>query len=155
NGVAKKDRIPRILRAMKKAQPRNLIVGDVVEVVTDKGLAYAQCSHLHPTFGPLLRVLPGFHRVQPSEFLTVVNQRESFHVFMLWDSSVDPAMMRIISHQEVPEQSKSFPLFRDGIRDPSTGRVTVWWLWDGEKEWPVGELTSEQRKLPLRVFWDE
>jgi hypothetical protein len=140
---------------MKKAGQRNLAPGDVLEIVTDKGLAYAQCSQLHPMFGPLLRVLPGFHQVRPTDFSTVVNQRELYHVFILWDSSVDPAIVAIVCRQEVPEQSKTFPLFRDGIADPTTGRVPVWWLWDGERSWPVGELTADQRRLSIRTMWDE
>src|SRR5262249_46235683 len=137
---------------MKKTSQENLTIGDVVEIVTDKGLSYAQCSHHHHMFGPLLRVLPGLHQVRPTEFLSVINQSSSYHVFTLLDLSVDPAIARIVSHQDVPEQSKSFPLFRDGVRDPSTRRVQVWWLWDGEKSWPVGELTPDQRKLPVRAM---
>ena len=46
---------------------------------------------------------------------------------------------------------QSFPLFRAaGIPDSRTWKVDTWWLWDGEKEWRVGAITEEQRKLPIR-----
>src|SRR2546425_628821 len=100
---------------MKKESQRYLTVGDVLEIVTINGLAYAQCSHLHPLFGPILRVLPGLHQACPKDFLAIVNQQEKYHVFFLWDSSIDPAIVKIVCHKEIPEQSKGFPLFRDGV----------------------------------------
>jgi hypothetical protein len=41
------------------------------------------------------------------------------------------------------------------VIDPSTGKVKVWWLWDGEREWQVGELTEEQRGLSFREVWND
>ena len=46
-------------------------------------------------------------------------------------------------------------LVRGGVIDPSTRKVKVWWLWDGEKEWRVGEITAEQRGLPIRGVWND
>ena len=44
-------------RTGKKGHPR---FGDVIEIATDKGLAYAQYTHEEPRFyGSLIRVLPG------------------------------------------------------------------------------------------------
>ena len=31
----------------------------------------------------------------------------------------------------------------------------MWWLWDGEKEWQIGSITNEQRKLPIRQIWND
>ena len=39
--------------------------------------------------------------------------------------------------------------------DPQTGKVAIWWLWDGEKEWRVGSLDAKQRKLPIRSVWND
>jgi hypothetical protein len=43
---------------------------------------------------------------------------------------------------------------RGGTPDPKTKKVAVWWFWE-EKEWKVGELTSEQRKMPIRGIWND
>jgi hypothetical protein len=49
-----------------------------------------------------------------------------------------------------PAKLESFPIFRDGVADPRTGKIVNWWLWDGEREWLVGGLTDEQKKYPIR-----
>ena len=41
-------------------------IGDVVEISTPRGLAYAQFTHKHdapPKFGALIRVAPGYYDV--------------------------------------------------------------------------------------------
>jgi len=42
--------------------PRRVKIGDIIEIPTSKGLAYAQYTHNHkqrPHFGALIRVLDG------------------------------------------------------------------------------------------------
>jgi hypothetical protein len=57
----------------------------------------------------------------------------------------------IVGTIAVPASLIEFPLFRCGaIPNPHTGKVDNWYLWNGEKEWRVGEITAEQRKLNLR-----
>jgi hypothetical protein len=46
-------------------------------------------------------------------------------------------------------------VFRAGVVDPAVGKVVDWWLWDGEKEWRVGSISDEQRKLPIRGCWND
>ncbi len=67
---------------------------------------------------------------------------------------MDKKIFVIIGNFPIPEFAKKFPLFRTGVIDPATGKVKVWWLWDGEKEWRVNDITLEQRKLPLRGIWN-
>ncbi len=31
----------------------------------------------------------------------------------------------------------------------------VWWLWDGEKSWKVGEISPAQRKLPIKEVMND
>jgi hypothetical protein len=42
--------------------------GDVLQVLTSQGVAYAQVTHKHPEFGFLIRVFPGFYNEQPKNF---------------------------------------------------------------------------------------
>jgi len=39
--------------------------------------------------------------------------------------------------------------------NPVTRKVDVWWLWDGQEEWKVGDLTAEQRRLSIRGVWND
>jgi hypothetical protein len=33
--------------------------------------------------------------------------------------------------------------------------VHDWWLWDGTKQWRIGRLAAEQRKLPVAGVWND
>ncbi|WP_129551418.1 hypothetical protein [Komagataeibacter xylinus] len=50
------------------------------------------------------------------------------------------------------EKGREMPVFRYGIPDFSTRNVPLWCFWDGEKEWPVENITNEQRKLPMKII---
>ena len=51
---------------------RRIRVGDVIEIITSRGFAYVHITHIHKTerasYGPLVRVLPGFFDSRPSQF---------------------------------------------------------------------------------------
>lgn len=45
------------------------------------------------------------------------------------------------------------PLFRVPANiDPSSKRVTNWWLWDGNKSWRVDTLSDAERHLPVKAI---
>jgi len=134
---------------------RTATIGDVAEIPTRHGLAYAQVSHDLPSYGPLLRVLPGFFERRPADLQALADQRASFVAFFPLKHAVRKGRFEIVARCRVPEFAQSFPLFRSGFIDPKTGKVKTWWLWDGEKEWPVGSLTKEQHELPIRAVWND
>ena len=78
-----------------------------------------------------------------------------FSTFFPLAAAIKRGIFKVVGHKDVAPQNKPFPLFRDGVADPKTNKVKVWWLWDGEKEWKVGEITLEQRKFPLRGIWND
>lgn len=128
--------------------------GDVVEIRTERGLAYAQYTHKHPMYGALLRILPGLFAARPADFADLVSQPERFVVFFPLGAAAARGLVTLVANEPVPERNRPFPLFRSGIQNPATGRVETWWLWDGEHAWKVDELTPEQRDLPLREVWN-
>jgi hypothetical protein len=137
------------------AKKQKILIGDVIEISTAKGLAYAQFSHNHARYGVLLRILPGFFDTRPANLKEVVAHQELFVTFFPLQAAVDRKIFEVVANLPVPDSAKKFPLFRTGVVDPTTGKVKVWWLWDGEKEWKIGEITPEQRKLPLRGIWND
>jgi hypothetical protein len=70
------------------------------------------------------------------------------HVFPL-GAAVARRLVRIAGKVAVLEWPKPFPLLRGGIVNPATKKVDVWWLFDGERSWRVGEISDEQRKLSI------
>jgi len=132
---------------------KRLKIGDIVEIETKKGLAYIQYVYHHdepPRYGRLIRVLPGFFDKTPASFSELVKQKERFVTFCPIVQAVNKGYMHIVGNEPVSEEFNKLPLFRARGGIDTDGKVVSWWLWDGEKEWKIGNLTPEQRKLPIR-----
>ena len=129
-------------------------IGDIIEIPGPYGLAYAQYTHEHtspPKLGSLLRMLPGTYESRPANLLDLVYGCERFYAFYPLSYMLKEGAVRIVAHAPVPEHAREFPLFRAaGNIDEGTGRVVDWWLWDGQREWRIGELTPELLRLPIR-----
>ena len=134
------------------------MVGDIVEIETPNGLGYAQYVLKHsepPQYGELIRVLPGLFASRPDSFADLAREEARFTTFFPLGAACARGIVQIVAAEEVPEHARTLPLMRAaGARLPD-GTVNGWWLWDGEREWRVGELTAEQWKLPLRAVWND
>ena len=134
---------------------RKVKIGDVVEIRTRQGLAYAHYTHKHKLYGALLRVFNGIHDAPLNTYEDVVTQRPAFSVFFPLSAAVNKKIVSIVGNVAVPSEAQIFPIFRGGTVHPSTHKVEVWWLWDGEREWRVGDLTDEQRTFPILGVWND
>ena len=123
-------------------------IGDIIEIPTSKGLAYAQYTHKLEHYGALLRVLDGFFESRPNQFNELAEKKHKFVIFFPLGAAIRRKIFLIVGHAEIPDNAKEFPLFRAGAVGKS-GKVATWWLWDGKKEWMIGDLTLEQRHLPI------
>jgi len=133
----------------------NLKIGDIVEIKTRNGLSYAQYTHRHKQYGALLRVFGNFCDTRPNDFSELVKNKEKFMCFFPLGAAVNRGIVSIVGNVAPPLEAQKFPIFRSGIVDPVTRKVAIWWLWDGEDAWRVGELTAEQRKLSIRGVWND
>jgi hypothetical protein len=133
------------------AQPR---IGDIVEIGTEQGFAYAQYTHKHAQYGALLRVFRDTHPERLHEFRTLVDMEPAFSCFFPLSAAVNRGIVSIVDHVDVPAHLRAFPTFRAGVVDPATGKAAVWWLWDGTTERRVGALTDDLRRLPIREVWN-
>jgi hypothetical protein len=132
-------------------------IGDVIEISTPKGLAYAHYTHRHdtpPKFGALIRVLPGLHKVRPVTFASLVQASAQFITFFPLGAACSRGIVSIVANEPLPEHAAVFPTFRSGARGKD-GLVKTWWLWDGKKQWRVGELTQKMRAFPIRGVWND
>lgn len=130
-------------------------IGDLIEIRTKRGLAYAQFTHKHPTHGALLRILEGFYSDTPTDLVALANTRSTFQTFFPLAATIKRGTVSIVGNAPIPEDARAFPIFRNGVADPLTKVVKDWWLWDGQKEWMVGDLTPEQWKYPLEAVWND
>jgi len=123
-GVAKK--------AAERTRPR---IGDVIEIETPKGLAYAHYTHRHqdpPRYGALLRVLPGLHARRPSDFAPIVEQDDRFCVFFPLGAAANRGLVRIVANAVIPDAKQAFPVFRSRVIVGD--QVGPWKIWAGTTE---------------------
>ena len=109
-------------------------------------------------YGALLRVYNTIYQTKQSldVIQSAVNSREpDFFTFFPLGAAVNRNIVSVVGNAPIPEKQKPFPLFRNGNEDPKTKNVETWWLWDGEKEWPIGKLTKEQSRLSLNEVWND
>ncbi len=131
-------------------------LGDVVEISTPGGFAYAQYVNTHPKYGALLRVLSGVYPKRLTDVGTLVRRGDvQFLAFFPLQAAINKGILTRIANAPIPVAASEFPTFRTGIADPATGKVAVWWLWDGKREWKVGTLSEAQRQLPIRGIWND
>ncbi len=139
-----------------RVRPR---IGDIIEIPTPKGLAYAQFTHKHdtpPRFGALLRVLPGLFAQRPVDFADLVCRQPAFSTFFPLGAACNRGIVRVVASEEIPRHSESFPIFRSSHRDKTGKRAGPWFLWDGQREWRVEDLSNEQlRDYPPRGIWND
>jgi len=133
---------------------RRLKLGDIVEIATGSGLAYAQYTQKHSQYGVLITIFPGLHSDRPQSFEDITRKGRQFECFFLLGLAVRRGYVSIVGNLPVSAPLATFPLFRTGIIDPSSGKVPTWWLWNGESEWPVGQLTAEQKTLSILGIWN-
>lgn len=132
-----------------------LKIGDVVEVKTSRGFSYLHYTHKHRQYGTLLRAFAGFHETRPSVLTELVTRPSAFQCFFPLGAAVDKGIVSIVGNVEPSAAENNFPTFRAGVMNPATRTVEVWWLWDGQEEWKVGDLTAEQRRLSIRGVWND
>ena len=132
-----------------------LKIGDVIEIKTRNGLAYAQYTHKHKQYGALLRVFSVISDSRPVDFEFLVMDEPWFMCFFPLSAAVKKEIVSVVANVAITLEAKRFPVFRSGVVDSSTGKVANWWLWDGENEWMVGSLTAEQRRLSIRGVWND
>jgi hypothetical protein len=133
-------------------------IGDILEIPTKKGLAYVQFSHYHeppPHMGAIIRVLPGFFQLRPKEFQALADQKELYFTLFPVPAAVNRKIFSVVGHATVPLHATKFPVFRNGLIDPQTGKVEQWWLWNGEQSWKIGQLTDEQLDLSIESGWND
>src|SRR5256885_4508062 len=122
-------------------------IGDVIEIPTAKGLAYAQFTHKMPLYGRLIRVVEGIWRTRPHAFDEVINAPTRFFTFFPVAATVNQEVVSLVGNLPVPPQFADFPLMRESGLEPPGGGKVDWWLWDGKEKWRIGSLTPEQRML--------
>lgn len=124
-------------------------IGDVIEIRTLQGLAYAQLTHKHPSYGALLRVMPGLFDSRPESFSDLVLLEPQFSTFFPLGSACNRGIVRVVANESICTSLSEFPTFRASVK-AKDGMWGAWWLWDGVREWNIGKLKPGMEALPPR-----
>jgi hypothetical protein len=130
-------------------------IGDVIEIKTARGLAYAQYTHEHrepPRYGSLLRVLPGLYANRPAELGQLVAEEERFAVFFPLAAATIRQIVTIVANEPIPAAKRAFPIFR--FRVIGDGHEGPWWIWDGKAERLARESDSWTPGA-IREVWND
>lgn len=134
---------------------RSVKVGDVVEISTSRGFAYAQFTHKMPKWGALLGVLPGFHAERPADLRPTIGQRAAFQTFFPLQAAVGRGIFEVVTNLPVPEHAVEFPRFREAGFIDREGRVLDWSIWDGKTSRRLERLTPDLERLPILAVWND
>ncbi|WP_226489101.1 hypothetical protein [Pseudomonas sp. B20] len=122
-------------------------LGDILQVLTSQGVAYAQVTHKHPEFGFLIRVFPGFHKEQPKDFSKMLEKEPQFSAFFVVQSAVNQGLLSVVGNLPISENLQEFPTFRS--RNGGEGGSI--WLWNGGEAVRLArEISSEELKYSTR-----
>lgn len=125
--------------------------GDIVEIDTDRGLAYGQVTHCHIAYPEVVRVFAGLHAERPDDLETLSRGPAGFTALFPLGSAIESGRIsaRHIGHAEIATGARAFPTFTMPIRG-KRGEIVYWWLWDGDSLSFVSELNPEADAWPLR-----
>ena len=151
-------------RSRQRRLRRLARIGDVVEIGTPKGFAYAQLYSRPSDARRAGPPLPGLYATRPADLAALVRQRERYVTFSMlradWlrDNEVinvggrEVPEAAIVGPFLIPERNRPIPLFRalgGPGRHPVTGKLNTWRFVDEERLWRVEGLTAAQRELPV------
>lgn len=136
---------------------RRVKLGDIFEIPTKKGIAYAQYIGKHlapPRYGALIRVFEPLYQKQLVDPAIVTDSPERFLTFFPLGAVVYRGIFQVVGNAPVPEKYSRIPLLRAPLRyiGGLTGRVRTWIFWDGQDRFTreSTDLTADERRTSLK-----
>ena len=126
---------------------KNVKIGDVFQILTSEGVCYGLVTHKHTQWKWVVAIFREFFAKQPADFAEVISREPQFITTFLINHAVQRGLFSVVASVEVPKHLAQFPIFRG--TNNLKGDDTMWFFWDGEKEWKVHRpLTDEEKKYP-------
>jgi len=135
--------------------PRKRVrLGDLLEVVTPRGLAYVQYAGKHPEYGYAIRVLPGFFQTRPQDWTTLASQ-QGYFTFYPVSAAVSQGLIAIAAHHPIPLGRELPSTFRRRGAIAPDGRVMTWLIFgNGGPETLRTTLSPEEKRLSIASIWN-
>jgi hypothetical protein len=123
-------------------------IGDIFQILTSEGICFGQVLHTHPKWKYVIGVFYDFPGQTSVNFSEYVDRRPDLTTMFLINHAVQRGYFTIVGNVPVAECNVDFPIFRE-TNNPGLGDGTIWWFWDGNREWRVDHpLTDEEKKYP-------
>lgn len=127
---------------------KRVAIGDIFQILTTEGICYGQVLHKHPKWGFVVGVFYDCPAKQPADFADYVNRVPDYVTTFLINIAVSRGYFAVVGNVPVAPCNAEFPIFRNA-NNPGQGDATIWFFWDGEREWrATGPLTEEQSHYP-------
>jgi len=125
--------------------------GDIVEIHVGNKKAYAQITHNHSSYPPVVRAIEGLFDTRPTDLEALVSGKTRFVAMIPLAAAMAGAgaTVETIGNCRVPQAHRDFPIFRMPIRNKKN-EILYWWFWDGRGLSYDVELDEAQSALPLR-----
>lgn len=121
--------------------------GDIFQILSSEGVCFGQVINTHPKWKHIIAVFRDFSPVETVDFENLVRLEPQFITAFLIQDAVNMGLFTIIANTPVAEHLIDFPIFKG--TNNLIGDDTIWWFWDGNKEWKVDRpLTSQEKKIP-------
>lgn len=127
---------------------KRVAIGDIFPILTSEGICYGQVLHKHPKWRFVVGVFYDFPPKRPTDFADYVNRVPDYVTTFLINHAVSRGLFTVVGNVPVAPCNAEFPIFRNA-NNPGQGDATIWFFWDGQREWrATSPLTEEQRRYP-------
>lgn len=129
-------------------------LGNIYELLTNKGIVYLHLIHINKKLGDLVRVLPGFYDTQPDSFEELIKKKEQFLIHFPVTTAGRMKIVKkvgkvLVENFEPPKYMRS--------RAFGPGRKDGWFIvnMDTFNMKHVDILSDEQKELSPSAIWND
>lgn len=95
----------------------------------------------------VIAVFRDFSSKEPDDFAAIVEKEPQFITTFLIHVAIKQGLFSVVANVPVPVHLRQFPIFRG--TNNLKGEDTMWFFWDGSKEWKVHRpLSDNEKKFP-------
>jgi hypothetical protein len=125
-------------------------VGDVFQILTSEGVCYGQVINTHHKYKFVVAIFREFFPKKPKDFTEVVSKEPQFITIFLIQDAVRQGLFSLVANVPVADHLKKFPIFRG--TNNLKANDTIWFFWDGERQWREQRPLTEEEKNILKVL---
>lgn len=137
----------------KMKKKRKARFGDVIEISTPRGLAYAQYATRHPDYGDVIRILPGLFVTRPANLEGLV-QEVGFFAFYPLVVAVSRGMVDVVANIQNPAGCEGPRKLRRAGARSNEGRALTWVITGENGDYVRENLSLEEKRLPIVAIWN-